>query len=225
VRLEQRASVTLSLLCERSGEVVGRDEIIERAWGRRHLSPNSVAVVIVDLRRALDIPAGESGSIETVPKAGYRLIGGSPEGPVRHRSLVTVYGALALLAVVLVGLGLWWAQPSRPEVAVATIENGMGTDRYASLMRACNQTVVVELGRHSRDLRVVETPGASAASPDYLLQQRWVLWSGSPELVLAAKDRAGRTIWSGAIFGKESSFPAKIADKIREFSAVARGAN
>src|SRR3954451_23435779 len=73
-RLQQRASATLALLCERAGEVVSQQEIIDRAWGRRHLSPNSVAIVIGDLRRALDIPVGEPGSIETLPKAGYRLI-------------------------------------------------------------------------------------------------------------------------------------------------------
>ena len=73
-RLQQRASATLSLLCERAGEVVSREEIIDRAWGRRHLSANSVAIVIGDLRRALGIGAGEPGSIETVPKAGYRLM-------------------------------------------------------------------------------------------------------------------------------------------------------
>src|SRR6476469_8619523 len=47
-RLQQRASATLSLLCERAGEVVSRQEIIDRAWGRRHLSANSVAIVIGD---------------------------------------------------------------------------------------------------------------------------------------------------------------------------------
>src|SRR5437868_14163042 len=73
VRLQQRASATLSLLCERAGEVVSRDEMVDRAWGRQHLSPNSVAIVIGDLRRAIAVQPGEPGAIETIPKAGYRL--------------------------------------------------------------------------------------------------------------------------------------------------------
>jgi DNA-binding winged helix-turn-helix (wHTH) protein len=222
VRLERRASATLALLCERTGEVVGRDAIIERAWGRRHLSPNSVAVVIGDLRRALDIPAGEAGSIETVPKAGYRLMGGAAETPVKRRAGALPYALLAIFVTLALAVIAWRALPARPEVALGAIENGMDTGRYAALIQACNQTVVVELGRHARDLRLTERPPSGADRPDYILQQRWVLWSGDPELVLVAKDRSGRTIWSGAVYGKENAFPAKISDKIRDFDALLR---
>jgi Transcriptional regulatory protein, C terminal len=204
--------------------VVGRDEIIERAWGRRHLSPNSVAVVIGDLRRALDIPAGESGSIETVPKAGYRLTGGAAETPVKRRGGALPYVLLAIFVTLVLAVIAWRALAARPEVALGLIENSMGTDRYAALMQASNQTVVVELGRHARDLRLIEGPPSGADRPDYILQQRWVLWSGDPELVLVAKDPSGRTIWSGAIYGKENDFPAKISDKIRDFDALVRTA-
>src|SRR4051794_39531373 len=85
-RLQQRASATLSVLCERAGEVVSRQEIVDRAWGRQHLSANSVAIVIGDLRRALGIGAGEAGSIETVPKAGYRLAPGADMPALERKS-------------------------------------------------------------------------------------------------------------------------------------------
>lgn len=223
VRLEQRASATLSLLCERSGDVVSRDEIIERAWGRRHLSPNSVAVVISDLRRALDVSNGEPGSIETVPKAGYRLIGGAREANPKRRRPTIVLVAIGLLVAAMLAFFVWRSIPQQPEVAVGSIENNMGTARYAALMQACNQTVLVELGRYSRDLRIVE--GQPADRPDYLLQQRWVLWSGDPELVLVARDRSGRTVWSGSIYGDQNLFPKKIAEKIREFASLPRNPN
>ena len=61
-------------------------------------------------------------------------------------------------------------------------------------------------------------PGARA---DYILQQRWVLWSGDPELVLIAKDRDGQTAWTGAVYGDENQFPGKIAEKVRAFAQVA----
>ena len=60
----------------------------------------------------------------------------------------------------------------------------------------------------------------SGARPDYVLQQRWVLWSGEPELVLVARDRTGRTVWSGAIYGNEDQFPSKISDKIAAICCV-----
>src|SRR5437868_3989215 len=98
----------------------------------------------------------------------------------------------------------------------------MGTQRYRPLMSACREAGLVALGRHSGEFRIVEAPLRPSERPDYVLQQRWVLWSGAPELVLVARDRAGQTVWSGAIYGAEGQFPAKIADRIGQFSAFAR---
>jgi DNA-binding winged helix-turn-helix (wHTH) protein len=223
VRLEQRASATLSLLCERTDEVVSREQIVDRAWGRRHLSPNSVAVVIGDLRRALDIPPGEPGSIETVPKAGYRLIGGSSVEQSRPRRATVPLLLVALAVLIVLGIAMGLRDRSmRTEIAVGSIENAMGTSGHDALVKACNETVLVQLGRYPHDLRIVETPLAPGERPDINLQQRWVLWSGAPELVLVATDRNGQTVWSGAIFGDENQFPAKISDKIRDLAAFAR---
>lgn len=225
-RLQQRASATLSLLCERAGEVVTREQIIDRAWGRRHLSPNSVAIVIGDLRRALGIGAGEPGSIETLPKAGYRLAPTAEQPPGERqpspwpRAATGVIG-IAVAALVALAAALQQPASAKPEVALAGINNATGTARYAPLMSACRETVLVALGRHS-DLRIVEAPLNRDERPDYVLQQRWVLWSGAPELVLVARDSSGQTVWSGAIYGAESEFPAKISDKIRQFAAFAR---
>jgi DNA-binding winged helix-turn-helix (wHTH) protein len=224
VRLQQRASATLSLLCERAGEVVSQEEIIDRAWGRRHLSPNSVAIVIGDLRRALGIAAGEPGSIETLPKAGYRLIATKQPGPPPPRAkalyLAGAIGALILVAALAAWLAL--GRSSGPAIAVGSVTNDMGSNRYAALMRASGETVLLSLGRQPGDLRIIETPAPSNPNADYVLQQRWVLWSGDPELVLVARDHAGNTIWSGAIYGPENQFPAKISDRVGQFAAYAR---
>lgn len=224
-RLQQRASATLSLLCERSGEVVSHKEIIDRAWGRQHLSPNSVAIVIGDLRRALGLDTGEPGSIETVPKAGYRLVATEYEParePDRQRWPLAAAAVIAVAALAAVAVPSKQAPAAKPEVALGGIDNATGTSRYAPLMSACRETALVALGRHSNEFRIVEAPVARAEHPDYVLQQRWVLWSGAPELVLVARDRAGQTVWSGAIYGAENEFPAKISDKIGQFAAFAR---
>ena len=227
VRLQQRASATVSLLCERAGDVVSRQAIIDRAWGRQHLSPNSVAIVIGDLRRALDIGAGEPGSIETLPKAGYRLAPTADQptdGPKRPAwPLGAATATILVTALAVVAISLRDADAAKPEVALAPVENATGTgQRYAPLMRACSATVLLALGRHSADVRIVEAPFERGERPDFVLQQRWVLWSGAPELVLVARDRAGRTIWSGAIYGAEGQFPAKISDEIGQFAVLAR---
>ena len=225
VRLQQRASATLSLLCERAGEVVSRQEIVDRAWGRQHLSPNSVAIVIGDLRRALGIGAGEPGSIETVPKAGYRLAPSllqPPGEPKRRRWPLGAAAAIAVAGLAAVALPSRHLAAAKPEVALAPIENATGTTRYAPLMRACGETVLVALGQHSGEFTITEAPLNRGDRPDYVLQQRWVLWSGAPELVLVARDRAGKTVWSSAIYGAEGEFPARISDKVGQFAAFAR---
>src|SRR5436305_13897711 len=110
-RLQQRASATLSLLCERAGEVVSQKEIIDRAWRRQHLSPNSVAIVIGDLRRALRIGAGEPGSIETLPKAGYRIVPTAEQPAAASRRSPRPLAAVTMVAVVaaaLVALAVPW---------------------------------------------------------------------------------------------------------------------
>jgi len=224
VRLQQRASATLSLLCERAGDVVSRQEIIDRAWGRQHLSENSVAIVIGDLRRALGLDSGEPGSIETLPKAGYRLTHSaeSATAPPRPARRPLAIGAALAALLVAAAATLIMTPPPRPEVALGKIENATGSGGYAPLMQACRETVLVELGRHSSEFSVVETSPTPAKSADYVLQQRWVLWSGQPELVLVARDRAGATVWSGAIYGSEDQFPAKISDQVAHFAAFAR---
>lgn len=224
VRLERRASVVLALMCERRGQVVSHDELIEQAWAGRHVSPNSVAVVIGELRRALRASPGSNGGIETVPKAGYRLLddaAAGPAGSVRPANL----GLIAILVVALLAGTLWVAMlPKTTRVALAPVENAMGTSKHDALVDACSAQLLVQLGRESKQLLIDENRGRRSASADITLIQRWVLWNGNPELVLMAKDRSGITIWSAAIYGPASEFPQKIAREARSFSnRVSRG--
>lgn len=224
VRLEQRASLTLSLLCERSGEVVSQSEIVERVWNRSHLSPNSVAVVIGDLRRALNLPTGSAGSIETLPKAGYRIVAGSEAAktPARKRWPLFALIALLLLAAASFAFFKRSAVAAPPSVMVGQVDDQIGEPRYAPLIRACSAQLLVDLGKHLQPIEIGAADRGVRRSADYEIVQRWVLWTGDPELVLIAHDRSGKTIWSGAVYGPPEQFPAKIAAKIAEFDALVR---
>jgi DNA-binding NarL/FixJ family response regulator len=63
------------LLClvEHGGELVERDTIVERAWGRP-TSEEALTRCISELRHALDDDRGTPRYIQTVPKRGYRLL-------------------------------------------------------------------------------------------------------------------------------------------------------
>jgi hypothetical protein len=129
---------------------------------------------------------------------------------------------IAVAAAAVLAIPFLAAGSNKPEIAVGTVENAMGTNQYTPFMRACSETVLVELGRQRGAFRIVESPVRASERPDYVLQQRWVLWTGNPELVLVARDRAGRTVWSSAIYGAQGQFPAKISDKVGQFAAFAR---
>jgi DNA-binding winged helix-turn-helix (wHTH) protein len=71
LKLERRPQLMLQLLAGRPGEVVGRDELLERVWGTRYAGfEHSVEQAAHQIRRAL----GEPGWIETVRGIGYRFV-------------------------------------------------------------------------------------------------------------------------------------------------------
>jgi DNA-binding winged helix-turn-helix (wHTH) protein len=73
-KVERRAMEALVVLAERAGEVVKKDELIAAVWGRVAVSDHSVAMVVSQLRRALNDDARAPRYIETITKRGYRLI-------------------------------------------------------------------------------------------------------------------------------------------------------
>jgi DNA-binding response OmpR family regulator len=71
VKLEGRPLAVLQLLAERTGEVVTRGELLERAWGTTYAGfEHSVEQAVHEVRRAL----GEPAWIETVRGIGYRFV-------------------------------------------------------------------------------------------------------------------------------------------------------
>ncbi len=71
LHLEGRPLVTLHILAEKPGEVVSRNELLERAWGTNYAGfEHSVEQAVHEVRRALREP----GWIETVRGIGYRFV-------------------------------------------------------------------------------------------------------------------------------------------------------
>jgi adenylate cyclase len=74
VEIGSRALGVLSVLLERPGELLSRDEIMAAAWQGTVVEDNNLTVQISTLRRILD-QNGEQGScIQTVTGRGYRFI-------------------------------------------------------------------------------------------------------------------------------------------------------
>jgi len=73
IELTSRESRLLAVLFDKVGDVVGKQELLARAWGDGHSGDaNVVEVYVGRLRRKLDAPFG-TDDIETIRGAGYRL--------------------------------------------------------------------------------------------------------------------------------------------------------
>ena len=74
VRLSPKAMDVLMLLISHQGEVVSRTQILDEVWHGRVVVEESVTQAISELRKALTDQRRPPRYIETVPKAGYRLL-------------------------------------------------------------------------------------------------------------------------------------------------------
>jgi len=64
----------LVYFASRPGEVISREELDEQVWGGVTVGYDSLTNAVGKLRKALDDSSTDPDIIETVPKAGYRLI-------------------------------------------------------------------------------------------------------------------------------------------------------
>src|SRR5271169_5183807 len=76
VRLERIPLELLFLLAERPGLLVGREEILERIWGKDVFvdADNSINTAIRKIRQALKDNPDEPQFVQTVQGKGYRFV-------------------------------------------------------------------------------------------------------------------------------------------------------
>jgi predicted ATPase/DNA-binding winged helix-turn-helix (wHTH) protein len=79
VRLGSRAFDILAALVERAGEVVGKEQLIARAWPQTVVEDSNLKIQMSALRRALGDGQGGNRYVITVPGRGYNFV-----APVRR---------------------------------------------------------------------------------------------------------------------------------------------
>ncbi|MDX1419079.1 MAG: winged helix-turn-helix domain-containing protein [Rubricoccaceae bacterium] len=134
VRVEPKVMALLVHLAERAGETVSRDDLLAAVWPGVVVTEDALSRAASKLRRALDDDAQAPRYVETIPKAGYRLIapvewGGEALAAAPATAAGRATGAAApggaprlwltlgvvALALVLLVLGVrWWAGPEAP---------------------------------------------------------------------------------------------------------------
>ena len=73
VALTPKAFATLTLLVEKGGSLVEKEEMLRRIWPDTFVEESTLARNVSDLRKALGKASGGGKYIETVPKRGYRF--------------------------------------------------------------------------------------------------------------------------------------------------------
>ena len=88
IRLEPRVASLLLYLASRAGEPVSRAALLEALWPGVVVSDEALTNAVNKLRRAFGDDRANPKVIETIPKAGYRLIAPvQPHEPVSARSI------------------------------------------------------------------------------------------------------------------------------------------
>ena len=137
-QLDPRTMQVLICLAARPGELVKREELMDRVWGTVIVNENTLSSVVARLRKILGDDWQHPRYIETISKSGYRLIApvhasdievspfqgdllpmmtvsrsvempGGSQGGHRTRPWPIPLGGLVLMVVFLGGL--WWWQP------------------------------------------------------------------------------------------------------------------
>jgi len=92
LKLQEQPFQMLSVLLERPGEVVTREELRKRLWSGDTFVDfeASLATAVKKLRRALADSATHPQFIETLPRRGYRFIGTLEADPQTRKAIVAV---------------------------------------------------------------------------------------------------------------------------------------
>lgn len=140
VKLEPKAMAVLLYLAQRHGQVASREALLAAAWPGTVVGDDSLTQVILKLRKALGDERENPTYIQTISKAGYRLIapvvrsekiaaapayGSAAAHGARKRHVEWLVGA-GVIALVLAGA--WWMVHQHKPVAAPDRTRLTGTE-------------------------------------------------------------------------------------------------
>ena len=124
VPVEPQVFDLIALLASRPGELVSRDEVIEAVWHGRIVSESAIATRINAARAALGDDGKAQKMIQTVPRRGFRFVGGALDSTPD----------LTL--------------PDKPSIAVLPFENMSGNPEQEFFSDGIADDIITELARY-----------------------------------------------------------------------------
>src|ERR1700741_2894180 len=150
VRLGSRAFDILAALIERSGEVVGKEELTSRAWPQTFVEESNLKIQVSALRRALGDGQGGNRYVITVPGRGYNFV-----APVRREEALLATPALPVPATTPHNLPFAVTRMIGRDDAVAALVTRLSRQRLVTIVGAGG------IGKTTVALAVVERVMAS----------------------------------------------------------------
>ena len=86
VDLSPRLVEILGYLAARRGEIVTKEELLDRFWPGVNITDNTLTRAVADIRKALGDDAGRPIYLQTAARRGYRFVGESPDIPAGSRA-------------------------------------------------------------------------------------------------------------------------------------------
>src|SRR5712671_1054253 len=126
VRLGSRAFDILVTLLERASEVVGKEELIARAWPKTFVEDANLKIQISALRRALGDGQDGNRYIATIPGRGYNFV-----APVRFEKLAR---AATIASAAAHNLPLAMTRMIGREEVVATLVSRLSRERVLTIV-------------------------------------------------------------------------------------------
>jgi DNA-binding winged helix-turn-helix (wHTH) protein/TolB-like protein len=173
-RLQPQTLKVLVTLVSRRGEVVTREELAQLCWDGRIVGDDVINRSILLLRHFAEHAGGFE--IETVSRAGYRLVEGAPEAAARPRRRWMAAGAVVVLG--LVGLTGWigfedrsaeQGTPPTPSISVMPFVAQPGDPLARQVALAAPDSLAHMLSESGFENVRVDTAGPGDAQSDYVL--------------------------------------------------------
>lgn len=144
--LEPRAFQVLRYLAERPGRLITIDELMDGCWQNVIVTPNTVARIIAQLRKALDDDARQPRYLDTVARKGYRLIA-DVRRPATRKRVRTVAAVVVLGAALIAAAATLWVSGNDPgpTVAVFRFENFTGAEDLEYIADGVSEEIINSL--------------------------------------------------------------------------------
>src|SRR5439155_3122853 len=131
VRLGSRAFDILATLLERPGDVIGKDELVSRAWPKTFVEDANLKIQISALRRALGDGQGGRRYIATIPGRGYNFV-----APVRFEKPSRASLPATIVSAAAHNLPLAATRMIGREEAVASLVSRLSRERLLTIVGA-----------------------------------------------------------------------------------------